>query len=141
MAYVIPQVAPEGKDQTLALQQELKAEGYDPGPLDGIYGPQTAAAVKARQDARVRGVTSSAASEAAREAAVKKAKANVAAAEKKVEIAPTPQAKQELVVAEQTLATLEPGFFGLGKWQLALALGGAAAVLAGVYLAVKGKRK
>lgn len=31
------------------LQQTLKSKGYDPGPIDGIYGPKTKAAVKAFQ--------------------------------------------------------------------------------------------
>ena len=31
------------------LQQALKAQGYDPGPLDGEFGPKTAAAVAAFQ--------------------------------------------------------------------------------------------
>ncbi len=33
-----------------ALQRALTAAGYDPGPIDGAYGPQTEAARKARQD-------------------------------------------------------------------------------------------
>ncbi len=33
----------------LAVQQALKAKGFNPGPLDGTYGPKTAAAVKALQ--------------------------------------------------------------------------------------------
>ncbi len=36
----------------LAVQQKLTALGYDPGVLDGAYGPTTAAAVKAFQVAR-----------------------------------------------------------------------------------------
>jgi peptidoglycan hydrolase-like protein with peptidoglycan-binding domain len=34
---------------TLALQTDLKRAGYDPGPVDGIYGPQTVAAVEQLQ--------------------------------------------------------------------------------------------
>lgn len=34
---------------TLALQTDLKRAGYDPGPIDGIYGPQTVAAVQQLQ--------------------------------------------------------------------------------------------
>lgn len=34
---------------TLALQTDLKLAGYDPGPIDGIYGPQTVAAVEQLQ--------------------------------------------------------------------------------------------
>ncbi len=34
---------------TLALQTDLKLAGYDPGPIDGIYGPQTVAAVQQLQ--------------------------------------------------------------------------------------------
>src|SRR5437870_4251126 len=33
------------------LQQSLKAAGYDPGPIDGIIGPKTKAAVKKFQEA------------------------------------------------------------------------------------------
>ena len=32
-----------------ALQTTLAEAGYDPGPVDGIYGPKTEAAVKAFQ--------------------------------------------------------------------------------------------
>ena len=34
------------------LQEQLKAAGFDPGPLDGIFGPKTLAAVKAFQTDR-----------------------------------------------------------------------------------------
>ncbi len=34
---------------TTALQTDLKRAGYDPGPVDGIYGPQTVAAVQQLQ--------------------------------------------------------------------------------------------
>jgi peptidoglycan hydrolase-like protein with peptidoglycan-binding domain len=36
-------------EYTVALQTELQAAGYDPGPIDGVYGPQTVAAVKKLQ--------------------------------------------------------------------------------------------
>jgi N-acetylmuramoyl-L-alanine amidase len=32
-----------------SLQRRLKAEGFSPGPIDGLYGPQTVAAVNAFQ--------------------------------------------------------------------------------------------
>ncbi len=35
----------------LAVQRRLAALGYEPGPLDGVYGPATAAAVTAFQRA------------------------------------------------------------------------------------------
>jgi hypothetical protein len=38
-------------DDIKKLQQQLKAAGYDPGGVDGIYGKNTAAAVKAYQKA------------------------------------------------------------------------------------------
>ncbi|MCA9757699.1 MAG: peptidoglycan-binding protein [Candidatus Eisenbacteria bacterium] len=31
------------------VQRALRNEGYSPGPIDGIYGPQTAAAVRSFQ--------------------------------------------------------------------------------------------
>lgn len=34
---------------TAALQTDLQRAGYDPGPIDGIYGPQTTAAVQRLQ--------------------------------------------------------------------------------------------
>lgn len=40
-----------GRD-VLAMQRQLKASGYDPGPLDGIFGPRTLAAVKGYQSSR-----------------------------------------------------------------------------------------
>lgn len=33
------------------LQTILEARGFDPGPIDGIFGPRTEAAVKAYQEA------------------------------------------------------------------------------------------
>jgi len=35
--------------QVRAMQEALKSKGFDPGPIDGIYGPQTANAVKEYQ--------------------------------------------------------------------------------------------
>ena len=32
-----------------AAQEKLKDKGYDPGPIDGIWGPRTAAAVSEYQ--------------------------------------------------------------------------------------------
>lgn len=37
-------------DGTSGIQQRLKNLGYDPGPIDGIYGPLTAAGVRAFQE-------------------------------------------------------------------------------------------
>ena len=34
---------------TTALQTDLQRAGYDPGPIDGVYGPQTVAAVEKLQ--------------------------------------------------------------------------------------------
>lgn len=43
--------------QTLELQRRLKSLGFNPGPLDGVWGRQTAAAVKAYQlDRRIPGL-------------------------------------------------------------------------------------
>jgi N-acetylmuramoyl-L-alanine amidase len=32
-----------------AIQQALKSKGHDPGPIDGIFGPKTEAALKSFQ--------------------------------------------------------------------------------------------
>lgn len=37
------------EDQVRIIQRALQATGYDPGPIDGIYGPRTTAAVRAFQ--------------------------------------------------------------------------------------------
>lgn len=39
-------------DDVRAVQTELALLGYDPGPIDGTYGPRTAASVKAFQSAQ-----------------------------------------------------------------------------------------
>jgi hyperosmotically inducible protein len=36
---------PRGEAHVRAAQEKLKEKGYDPGPIDGIWGPRTAAAV------------------------------------------------------------------------------------------------
>jgi hypothetical protein len=41
----------------LAVQAALKDKGFDPGPLDGIFGPKTSKAIKAAQKAAGRGQT------------------------------------------------------------------------------------
>lgn len=40
-----------GNEQTRKVQEALKAKGNDPGPIDGIMGPKTRAAIKAFQEA------------------------------------------------------------------------------------------
>ncbi|MEW6031857.1 MAG: peptidoglycan-binding protein [Bacillota bacterium] len=40
-----------GADVT-AVQEALKARGFDPGPVDGVYGPRTASAVRRFQTSR-----------------------------------------------------------------------------------------
>lgn len=37
-------------DEVLALQKRLRAAGFDPGPLDGIFGGKTDAALRAFQE-------------------------------------------------------------------------------------------
>jgi peptidoglycan hydrolase-like protein with peptidoglycan-binding domain len=41
----------EGSVETKKLQEALKAKGHDPGPVDGIMGAKTRAALKAFQEA------------------------------------------------------------------------------------------
>lgn len=40
----------QGSDRTRAAQQALKDKGFDPGPIDGIDGPKTEAAVREYQE-------------------------------------------------------------------------------------------
>lgn len=40
---------PKGQAHVRAAQEKLKEKGYDPGPIDGIWGPRTAAAVSEYQ--------------------------------------------------------------------------------------------
>ena len=51
LAIAPPPVAPSttrrlGNDEVREIQAKLEALGHDPGPVDGIFGPQTVAAVK-----------------------------------------------------------------------------------------------
>lgn len=39
------------KATVLSVQRALKEAGYDPGPLDGVFGPKTSAAISALQSA------------------------------------------------------------------------------------------
>ncbi len=39
------------KNLTSAVQHELTERGYDPGPVDGVYGPKTERAIRAFQAA------------------------------------------------------------------------------------------
>jgi peptidoglycan hydrolase-like protein with peptidoglycan-binding domain len=47
---VTPTFAAQGSDRTRAAQQALKDKGFDPGPIDGIDGPKTDAAVREYQE-------------------------------------------------------------------------------------------
>ena len=46
----VPMTAGQSSDTVRAAQQALKDKGFDPGPVDGINGPQTQAAVKSFQE-------------------------------------------------------------------------------------------
>jgi peptidoglycan hydrolase-like protein with peptidoglycan-binding domain len=46
-----------GRNEILELQTRLKAFGLNPGPLDGVAGPQTAAAVRRYEESRGRSPT------------------------------------------------------------------------------------
>lgn len=46
-----------GSGHVRAMQEALKSKGFDPGPIDGIYGPQTANAVKEYQRSESLSVT------------------------------------------------------------------------------------
>ena len=37
-------------DEVTQLQNDLASRGFDPGPVDGIFGPKTDAAVRAFQE-------------------------------------------------------------------------------------------
>ncbi len=47
---VAPTFAAQGSTRTRDAQQALKDKGFDPGPIDGIVGPQTRAATKKYQE-------------------------------------------------------------------------------------------
>jgi peptidoglycan hydrolase-like protein with peptidoglycan-binding domain len=47
---VTPTFAAQGSDRTRAAQQALKDKGFDPGPIDGVDGPKTDAAVREYQE-------------------------------------------------------------------------------------------
>ncbi|HWP58516.1 MAG TPA: peptidoglycan-binding domain-containing protein [Candidatus Acidoferrales bacterium] len=46
-----PKASARGSEETKKLQEALKAKGQDPGPIDGVMGPKTRAALKAFQEA------------------------------------------------------------------------------------------
>ena len=45
-------LATHDKAKVTAVQQALKAKGFDPGPIDGIWGNKTVHAVKSFQTAQ-----------------------------------------------------------------------------------------
>ena len=45
-----PIVLAQGSDTVRNAQQALKDKGFDPGPVDGIMGPRTHAAIRSYQD-------------------------------------------------------------------------------------------
>lgn len=44
--------ATESRAQVMAMQQALKDKGFDPGPIDGVVGPRTTAALRDYQRAQ-----------------------------------------------------------------------------------------
>jgi peptidoglycan hydrolase-like protein with peptidoglycan-binding domain len=51
-AQVSPPVEKSGKELLLSIQKGLKSAGLDPGPIDGLMGPRTRAAIEAYQAAQ-----------------------------------------------------------------------------------------
>src|SRR5690349_8654820 len=51
-AGVMPSGAAERGADVARAQEALKQQGHDPGPIDGVYGPRTAAALKAYQQSQ-----------------------------------------------------------------------------------------
>ena len=47
---ITPVLQAQGSDDVRAEQQALKDKGFDPGPVDGVNGPKTHAALKQFQD-------------------------------------------------------------------------------------------
>jgi peptidoglycan hydrolase-like protein with peptidoglycan-binding domain len=56
-AGVMPSGAAERGADVARAQEALKQQGHDPGPIDGVYGPRTAAALKAYQQSQQLEVT------------------------------------------------------------------------------------
>jgi peptidoglycan hydrolase-like protein with peptidoglycan-binding domain len=45
-----PMAVAQGRDSVRNAQQALKAKGFDPGPIDGVMGPKTHAAIRSYQE-------------------------------------------------------------------------------------------
>lgn len=132
-----------------AVQQALKDRGFSPGKIDGIYGPQTEAALfkfsghhgpPDETTLYALRVTPGSSGVSGDKAVVEVAKAKVEAAEAKVSEAATPvqkeEAKKQVEVAKKELAAVKSSGFNtlvpllnLPLWQVALgalAIGGGA---------------
>lgn len=82
---------------TAALQQDLADAGYDPGAVDGVYGPQTVAAVEALQKAS--GLPETGTVDRATEAALREVLAAKSGAAAQESVASTAALQQTLALA------------------------------------------
>lgn len=99
------------------LQEKLAGAGFSPGPIDGIYGPNTKAAVIRLQQAR--GITPD----------------GIAGPQVWVALSPPPPPPPPM--SEERIAPLQSTFFGFSMMETALMIG---AGMLFVSLAMQGRR-